>query len=96
MKNTDKEMESLKKEIAKRLIGMKIEMHEYTDELILALYGLDVAVNTVDFDYDRIYKLGYDEIGPFGGYVHNWDDYYICSLDVTFLEDEAIINGIID
>ena len=96
MKNTDKEMESLKKEIAKRLIGMKIEMHEYTDELILALYGLDVAVNTVDFDYDRIYKSGYDEIGQFGDYVHNWDDYYICSLDVEFLEDEAIINGIID
>ena len=89
-------MENLKKEISKRLIGMKIDINEYTDELILALHGLDVAINTVDFDYDRIYKVGYDEINQFGDYIHNWDDYYICSLDVEFLEGKAIINDIID
>lgn len=89
-------MEGLRKEIAKRLIGMKINTHEYTDELILALNGLDVAVNTVDFDYDRIYKSNYDNIDQYGNYCNNWDDYYICSLEVEYLEDyEILIKDII-
>ena len=84
-------MNNLIKEISKRLIGMKINTHEYTDELIVALNGLDVAVNTVDFDYDRLYKSNYDDIDTYGNYCNNWDDYYICSLEVEYLEDDKIL-----
>lgn len=84
-------MELLKNEIKKRLKGKVIDQLEYTDELILALYGLKVVPNTVDFDIDRIYKIGYDDIDENGEYKNNWDDYYICSLDIELIDDNIKI-----
>ena len=77
-------MGDLKNKIKERLIGKIINETEYTDELYSLLYDLPVVPNTVDFDFDRIYKEGYDTIGLEGEYEHDWNEYYVCSLDVKY------------
>lgn len=49
-----------------------------------------MEVNTSDFNFDRIYTLGYNEID-------DWNDAYIGSLGIMFdLKDEEEVVKIVD
>lgn len=74
---------NIKAEIKKKLIGLEFNESSYAEEVSKLLQNLDVEVNTTDFDIDRIYKKGYEG-------SDNWDEHYICSLDVSF-PDECTI-----
>ena len=75
----------LKDQIKARLINTALIYNDRREIIENLLKGLDVEINTRDFDYDRIYKKGYEDI-------EDWEEYYICSIDYTGLEDQCNYN----
>jgi hypothetical protein len=60
------------------------ELKEEELEILISktLAKYDLAINTGDFDYNRIYKKGYQEI-------EDWDDYYVTSFSFVTNDDET-------
>lgn len=60
------------------------ELKEEELEILISktLAEYDLAINTGDFDYNRIYKKGYQEI-------EDWDDYYVTSFSFVTNDDET-------
>ena len=75
----------LKDQIKARLINTVLIYNDRREIIENLLKGLDVEINTWDFDYDRIYKKRYEDI-------EDWEEYYICSIDYTDLEDQCNYN----
>lgn len=80
----------MKDKLRELLVGKEFYINDYNEELNSILKKIDLEVNTSDFDFDRIYTLGYNEID-------DWSDAYIGSLDIMFdLKDEEEVVKIVD
>lgn len=66
------------KKIKEKLVGKKFIDENYNKELNNLVKEFDLEANTCDFDFDRLYRAGYEK-------KENWDDEYVCSIQVNYI-----------
>ena len=66
------------KNIKEKLVGKKFIEENYNKELNKLVKEFDLEANTCDFDFDRLYKIGYEK-------KENWDDEYVASIHITYI-----------
>lgn len=66
------------KRLKEKLIGKEFKEEDYNKELNNLVKEFHLEANTCDFDFDRLYHIGYEE-------KENWDDEYVCSIQVNYI-----------
>lgn len=68
------------KELKDVLVGKELKEEEYESDLNFILSELGLELNSIDFDYDRIYNKDYAS-------NKDWDLNYIGSIEKEYYED---------
>ena len=69
----------LKEELKTLLVGKEFKEDDYNETLLNnMLKDFNVEVNLCDFDFDRVYKAGYEA-------KEDWDTEYIASMETQFI-----------
>ena len=72
----------LKEELKTLLVGKEFSEDDYRETVLNdMLNDFNAEVNLCDFDFDRIYKAGYE-------CKENWDTEYIASIETQFITRE--------
>ena len=72
----------LKEELKTLLVGKEFKEDDYNETLLNnMLKDFNVEVNLCDFDFDRVYKAGYEA-------KEDWDTEYIASMETQFITRE--------
>ena len=81
----------LKEELKTLLVGKEFKEDDYNETLLNnMLKDFNVEVNLCDFDFDRVYKAGYEA-------KEDWDTEYIASMETQFItrgEEEKLENKV--
>lgn len=74
------------KELKQLLVGEEFVEDEYESDLNYILGQNGMELNSVDFDYDRIYNKGYL-------YNEDWSINFVASIEKEYFEKEIENNG---